>query len=734
MVVALVGSPSLAGEASAQGSDDPVVTSELVELPGDCENDIAIYDPAISVDCVFRLLPDVETEDVTVASLSDGDGIFVQCAISGRVIRCPDVGGDFTAGERQLTLDVGDESLDGAARLRADWPTSTDLYVSLPTTEAVTFEGLPVDVFAYPAVEVEGLFINVRVRGSKRIVDSIELDPGTPQNGGENQIEFDLPPGRYRMWPCIGPSPTECVEAAGGSPFQVIDPTALELVPGHNRRSAERINVLFVGSNLGGGRDQVAIIARDLLGLDGPVPIDIDGGRAFEAADIVDVRFGPMAIEPLASNAHKFNFWYLDANLGSELSLVFDATFSEVLDVFGLPNLHVTALYGDPNGVSDARATSFYGRATVPPTDQIRFGGTRVAIAPEAPLFRSETLAHEWGHAIFELRDEYYGFDGRNVAIGYPNCAPSADVGSVWWSSMIGDVDPFVDDVLAVRASYGLEAEPFGAPLADLVRIEPNLGGCYGNAGEPTAFRPSQDSLMNSEIPVFGSANRSRVDIVLSRFSGSGPLSSFDDLSLLCSSTGIDFECVGSLPTYVEAPEKPLLVGGEPCTFQVDVASMELAADGVERQLVRCEGQLPVETDVPTQPEAGEPEPPDDGEPAATTVPIQLGATIDTIEVAVSPERTPAVDDAPIEQGAFDEDSADSTVSPTTTAAEPRAQASDAPVVTSEESTGEALAGGDGGASGLIALAVGAGVLVTGIAVAGGLAIRQRRDAERSRQ
>ncbi len=673
-------------------------TSEFVELPGDCENDIAIYDPGVAVDCVFRLLPTVEAEEVEFAVLSDDVAMTIPCRTSGRVVRCQNVGGDFISGERRLSLSIGDEVNPDAAVLRAEWPASNDLYVSLPTTEAVTFPGVPVEVFSYPSAPIDGLFLNIRVRGSKRILESVELDVGTPTAGGENELLFDLAPGRYRMWPCIGATATDCVEEAGGQAFQVIDPEVIELVDGHNRRSGQRINVLFVGSTLGGDRDEVATIAREILGLDGPVPVTIDGTRAFEPADIADVRFGPMAIEPLASNAHKFNFWYLEADFGSELALLFDANFSDALDAFDLPNLHVTALYPDLNGVSDARATSFFGRASVPPTEQIRFGGTRVAVFPETPLLRSETLAHEWGHAIFELRDEYYGFDGRDVSLGFPNCAPSSELGAQWWTSFLGEVDPFVDEVLAVRSSYGLDPEPAYAPLADLVRIEPTLGGCYGNAGEPTAFRPSRDSLMNSEIPVFGLANRTRVESVLRRFDGSGPLNSLDDLEIACESVGDEFTCSGTLPTYVSPPERPLRVGGEECEFGLDLSSMALAGDGLDRHLVRCDGTIAPDSD----PEL---------------ISIQLGTVADTIDLRVLPEP-PEPEPVP---------------EPAPPVTQPDREEVAAPETTSSSGEdGDVLAGGDGGASGLIALAVGGGVLLTGVVVAGGLSLRQRRDDEQS--
>ncbi len=711
-------------------AEDSIPASSLVELPGDCENGFAVIDPGVSVDCVFRLLPDVEADDIEFASISDGGDIFVPCRTSGRVVRCLNVGGDFIAGPRTLSLTIDDEFHETAASIDSQWTDAGQIYVSLPTVEPVTFDGLPIEVFSYPSGPVDGLFLNVRVRGSSRVIESIPIDVGTPSVSGQTELEFDLAPGRYRMWPCVGATPTTCEELPGGNGFQVVDPVVEELIAGHNRRSAERINVLFVGSGLGGDRDEVAVIAREMLGLDGPAPVSIDGTRALEPADVIDVRFGPMAIEPLASNANKFNFWYLEADLGSELSLVFDASRGDVLDVFGLPNLHVTALYAsDFSGVSDARGTSFFGRQTVPPTEQIRFGGTRVSVSPEAPLYSAQTLAHEWGHALFELRDEYYGFDGRPVSLGYPNCAADESVGRTWWASHLGEVDPFVDEVIAAREAFGLADDAYFAPLADLVRIEPNLGGCYGNAGEPTAFRPSRDSLMNSEVPVFGSVHRARVEVVLQRFSGEGPLSSLDDLTIACEGRELDFTCTGVVATFVHPPEDTFLVGGSRCEFAVDPAAMEASDDGLIRHRVNCEGTLePVEVDE-ADPNGAESDGVDpdgadsdaEGSPdpnAPETISILLGTVVDTIPLRqLPPEPEPEPAGAPISTTVPPGDESASDDSPSTTGL-----ASD-----------DTLAGGDSGRSGLIALGVGGGVLLAGLVLAVGLSIRKRRAGEQSR-
>jgi hypothetical protein len=207
----------------------------------------------------------------------------------------------------------------------------------------------------------------------------------------------------------------------------------------------------------------------------------------------------------------------------------------------------------------------------VPAVDSMVFGGARVSIDPSSAIDSATTLAHEWGHALFELRDEYYGFDGRAVETAYPNCAPDAGTAELWWGEHRGRVDPFVYQVLQDREAAGLEAESADLPLVELVRVDVVAGGCYGNWDEATAYRPSQDSLMNSEIPVFGHVNRARVEAVLDRFSGRGPLVDPDDMVVSCISQSNRLTCDGVLAPYLDPPLDALLVEGTACLFDVTV-------------------------------------------------------------------------------------------------------------------------------------------------------------------
>ena len=152
--------------------------------------------------------------------------------------------------------------------------------------------------------------------------------------------------------------------------------------------------------------------------------------------------------------------------------------------------------------------------------DRARRSGVRLGVpgrVEHLPRSQSSTLTHEWGHALFDLRDEYVEFE-RSVTYGYPNCAPDEATAREWWGDLLNEVDPFFDEYLAVRESFGVETDP---GFRERVRVGLVSGGCY--SPNDNAVRPTEDSMMNSEIPIFGSVNRRRVEEVLALWSGASP-------------------------------------------------------------------------------------------------------------------------------------------------------------------------------------------------------------------
>ncbi len=535
----------------------------------------------VVVDCVVDVGSDSSEDLLWAVGLVDQDGSYWPCEAKATESYCSGIGKErFDLERRQLSLELSYETAGllqfaDAAVIESAFDQDPRFSVFVAPVEPVVFDGRPLPVEIYADAEVGRMFLIVRTRHSGEVVDTVELTVPAVGELRTTPVALDAPPGRYRVWVCEGADETSCDERPGGYPVQVIDPEIRELVPGHNRRSAERINIVFAGSQLGSSDDLVSV-ATTLLTLDGP------------ETGLYDLHHGPMAIEPLASNQDKFNFWYLVEPVGDERSLLTDGTEPDALDGFDLPNMAITVLYGPGYGASDARFTSLWNLIDAPPADQIRFGGARVSVDVDDPLTRAATLAHEWGHSLFELRDEYVGFDDREVLNQYPNCAPTAALADDWWGTLDGAIDPFVYEVLRARRAAGFTAEPRdGERLADSVRVGVYPGGCYGAADATTAYRPSQDSLMNSEIPVWGAVNRRRVEQVLARFSGRGPLDDLEDVELSCERDSGVVACDGFLATFLDPPVGRVTLEGKVCGLMspVDPSSADVAG----RSTISCE-------------------------------------------------------------------------------------------------------------------------------------------------
>lgn len=578
--VAIEGDEFVEGEFIEDEFFVSVPVDQLVELPGSCPT-AAPIEPGNGIDCFFDILAGADMDLVQFATVQV-DGEFSSCVVelnSAGVdqLVCPNLLKDrFDQGSVDLTLQIEGAVAEAAATITTTWRSDQSFSLfAAGIGEIVVFDGRPLAWFSYVYEPVGGLFLTVRERNGVEIIDTIEIDVGETFASEEGSVVPDLPVGRYRMWPCVGPSAASCDEQAGGQPFQVIDAEPLELVPGHNRASAARINVLFVSSGLerlsdGDPSTQLPALARTMLTIDGPLGDDFNGNVVPADEPAQRLLWGPMAIEPLASHLDRFNFWYLADEIADEEGVLFGG-FETAGDVgFDLPNLHITALYNDgADFASDARGTSFesFEPDEVPARGRIRFGDARVWIPQFDELSGVTTLAHEWGHGLFGLRDEYYGFDERGITAGFPNCAPDLETAEAWWGDLVGDVDPFAASVVEIRNERLEEPDVFDADVADRTAIEITAGGCYSDFESTEVYRPSPDSLMNSEIPVFGVVNRQRVQEVLDRFSGRGPMATLDDVTLSCEGLTGFVNCRGELETYLDRPLSIVAINSIPCEF-----------------------------------------------------------------------------------------------------------------------------------------------------------------------
>ncbi|MCH2046855.1 MAG: M64 family metallo-endopeptidase, partial [Saprospiraceae bacterium] len=133
----------------------------------------------------------------------------------------------------------------------------------------------------------------------------------------------------------------------------------------------------------------------------------------------------------------------------------------------------------------------------------------------------SLVVAHELGHAVFGLGDEYPEFGQTEPRFHYPNCATPKQYRN-WWSAELklsdeDRIDPFATE---------LEEEyPSVFPKDSITqdtKFEPTTGACYGQASNKNVYRPSEGSIMSYHYlyPVFGIVNTKRAKQILKLFSG----------------------------------------------------------------------------------------------------------------------------------------------------------------------------------------------------------------------
>ncbi len=280
------------------------------------------------------------------------------------------------------------------------------------------------------------------------------------------------------------------------------------LIAGHNDIGLDRINLIFVPY---GWDDIDAFVgaSETLLSFD-TEPVLVEG---------VDAQFGPFAIEPWRSNRHLFNVWYVVDEPAQPVSYT---SMGEGFPI-DVPDAVIVTLavdwpHGAASGFTDFIPPELPDRsASAPPV------GLTLGISSQEPLWGNpQILAHELGHAVFGLSDEYVGqelgFDGRPDLSSFPTCAETVDEATAWWGDRVGAVDPMFSIWVLELEDAGLGLSP-AAEIAARSSVTVSFidGGCYGPAG---SVRATADSLMNSNIPVLGTVNRDWAEQVLDQYTG----------------------------------------------------------------------------------------------------------------------------------------------------------------------------------------------------------------------
>lgn len=499
--------------------DDPGTTPELDapnELgPGRCSPETLAVDQVTT--CTFPLIGateypeffEIHAEVVGRSHLKSG-----RCRIDAGSLVCPDLPVGYDRGE----LQIGFESLgpgEPLATVSVD-RTGDGVFGLVVVTLRVqpVFAGAPttMEVFRASSLADDATAdLLLRRAGDDTVVERV---PALAAQESFGMAEFTVPgPGRWTITGCLNGETDECVKEGIRRPIHAIEPVPVPLIEDHNDPSATRINLVFVGSGFYDGEPKnVQDEAIRLLTLDGEPEV-----FSFDDDVPYDLGWGPFAVEPLRDNIDKFNFWYLEDGLPAGTDL-FDPGQDGLNNLsvaeLGLGNDVVLITLSRNGGADGSRARAslptFADDIEVELPDSPSLGSVYLPVTPGSS-FDHSTLAHEFGHAIFGLRDEYEE-QGLDTAIaGYPNCASSEAEAEDYWGDLVGQLDPMYERWKEVSQANDVwyEADDRGQDFV----VATVTGGCFSTSGD--AFRPTARSLMNGQEPVFGAVNRFRAEQIL---------------------------------------------------------------------------------------------------------------------------------------------------------------------------------------------------------------------------
>lgn len=266
--------------------------------------------------------------------------------------------------------------------------------------------------------------------------------------------------------------------------------------------------------------------------------------------NINPTTYGAFNIEPYRSNIDKFNFWFYNKAIPVDQDYVFEYLVRDTpsLGIDYITPIRLTydysarsnANYADIGYNSDYSIKTYYNSA--------------IRMYLNNDVDTGVVLAHELGHALFGLADEYVEPGNEFPTIKYPNCAPDLATATQWWGTLKDQVDPYfyeyrqalIDyytsspDPYYLRYNNGvLEVSnnvelPDGSwtiewgKLDDLNTVlnEADFkigfvnGDCFSTATEG-AVRPTKQSAMSSRYTsIYGSVNRREMQKIMDMFSG----------------------------------------------------------------------------------------------------------------------------------------------------------------------------------------------------------------------
>jgi hypothetical protein len=363
-------------------------------------------------------------------------------------------------------------------------------------------------------------------------------------------------PGEFSVELCIGVSSKNCKSTNKRLNFSVQPNFKLNDVVSENDKSSDRINLVFACDETFKAPLDCGENIKKFLGWDGqPFAINKFSEKTTPANnDAISVIYGLFATEPYKSAKNKFNIYVSDKLVNDYGRVYF---YNELAKTgINLSNTQVIYLHA-ANGLSKTAELPDFSNLRNPTKAQTVFFGGK-SILDKAGLNRGvldlylgndnrlvnqygKILSHELGHAIFGLKDEYTG-TLANASIGFPNCATSSTKNTTIneWSALTGlnssQLNGKVDDEFNKWINEIKKYKNNGKPLLEYLQSQSGFasiynsssyatsfnvtGGCLGAANASDVMRPTIESSMNHNGPIFGTVNIARANQILKLFNG----------------------------------------------------------------------------------------------------------------------------------------------------------------------------------------------------------------------
>ncbi len=318
--------------------------------------------------------------------------------------------------------------------------------------------------------------------------------------------------------PTSSPTPTELEPAPEG-----LEP----LVPGHNRVSADRINLVFAPWRWDDPEKFRTVVdmylgwsgGAQVWGSDG-LPLDPDA----DPSTAVAAELGLFGMEPFRSRRDSVNVWVTSQSPDKP----YDWFDRSARPVFAPDQVIVVLAQQDPDGLTglsvSGQDSRFIGPETPARETDQPFSSATVVVPVDYPAATILVVPHELGHAMFALADEYVGrnvgFDGTVRNPFWPSCADTRERAQSWWSDQIGEYDDQLDYRAEEMKAVGFGLTPQELDVMRQINTTAYVdGGCFE---VPGSVRSAEDTLMGYNFPAYGVTNRAWAEQVLDLWTGSG--------------------------------------------------------------------------------------------------------------------------------------------------------------------------------------------------------------------